>query len=274
MTFEEEKGKQFLYVLYETKPEFVKSKNIEILKVYLHSKYWYFLSDEKPIKLEFDPIKTEPKATKPKPVLVYSKMNNNEYPAKKVVEIPNNENVSSKDKVGKYIVKAADEIENLNKNVNSLMEETTKHLTALKINLMKVQQKNWENEAEKSSLIAKIEKKSKTLRKKLVMLRKYKCNKKLRNLTTDTFDTILAAHSAIKPFKTELKLSKPSKSEMKTTRCPNKFLKITKNVAFEFFNFLHFSPIFVQFKLTCLVTLIALELQRYFSTISISNFEV
>ena len=29
MTFEEEKGKQFLYVLYETKPEFVKSKNIE-----------------------------------------------------------------------------------------------------------------------------------------------------------------------------------------------------------------------------------------------------
>ena len=39
MTFEEEKGKQFLYVLYETKPEFVKSKNIEILKVYLHSKY-------------------------------------------------------------------------------------------------------------------------------------------------------------------------------------------------------------------------------------------
>ena len=172
--------------------------------------------------MEFDPIKTEPKATKPKPVLVYSKMNNNEYPAKKVVEIPNNENVSSKDKVGKYIVmKAADE--NLNKNVNSLMEETTKHLTSLKTNLMKVQQKNWENEVEKSKLIAKIEKKSKTLRKKLVMLRKYRCNKNMRKLTTDTFDTILAAHSAIKPFKTELKLSKPSKSEMNNTRCPNKF---------------------------------------------------
>ena len=160
-------------------------------------------------------------------------MNNNEYPAKKVVEIPNNENVSSKDKVGKYIVKAADE--NLNKN--SLMEETTKHLTSLKTNLMKVQQKNWENEVEKSKLIAKIEKKSKTLRKKLVMLRKYRCNKNMRKLTTDTFDTILAAHSAIKPFKTELKLSKPSKSEMNNTRCPNKFLQITKNVAFEIFNF-------------------------------------
>ena len=114
-------------------------------------------------------------------------MNNNEYPAKKVVESPNSENVSSKDKVGKYIVKAADE--NLNKN--SLMEETTKHLTSLKTNLMKVQQKNWENEVEKSSLIAKIEKKSKTLRKKLVMLRKYRCNKNMRKLTTDTFDTIV-----------------------------------------------------------------------------------
>ena len=82
--------------------------------------------------MEFDPIKTEPKATKPKPVLVYSKINNNEYPAKKVVEIPNNENVSSKDKVGKYIVKAADE--NLNKN--SLMEETTKYLTSLKTKIL------------------------------------------------------------------------------------------------------------------------------------------
>ena len=166
-------------------------------------------------------------------------MNNNEYPAKKVVK-----NVPNKDKVGKYIVKAVDE--NLNKNVNSLMEETTKHLTSLKTNLMKVQQKNWENEVEKSKLIAKIEKKSKTLRKKLVMLRKYRCNKNMRKLTTDTFDTILAAHSAIKPFKTELKLSKPSKSEMNNTRCPNKFLKITKNVAFEFFIFFfHFSPFYV-----------------------------
>ena len=40
-------------------------------------------------------------------------------------------------------------------------------------------------------------------------------------------------------------------------------LKITQNVAFEFFEFWHFPPIFVLLKLTCLVTLFDRKLQVF-----------
>ena len=44
-----------------------------------------------------------------------------------------------------------------------------------------------------------------------------------------------------------------------TTNC----LKIVQNVAFEFFEFWHFPPIFVLFQLTCLVTLFDRKLKFF-----------
>ena len=47
------------------------------------------------------------------------------------------------------------------------------------------------------------------------------------------------------------------------TKKHSQCLKITQNVALQFFLFWHFPPIFVQLKLTCLVTLFDCKLQVF-----------
>ena len=53
------------------------------------------------------------------------------------------------------------------------------------------------------------------------------------------------------------------KFKVKLVRIHSQYSKITQNVAFEFFNFWRFPPIFVLLKMTCLVTLFDRKLQVF-----------
>ena len=127
--------------------------------------------DEKPIKLEFDPIRNELKDEKIQKSVTENVQNNANRVGKYLI------NLSTKEP---SVIKGVDENLKQNLIVSELIEDVTKHLTILKSNVAKVKQNSWSTDAEKSSLITRIEKKSKTLRKKLVLMRKFRCNKNLR----------------------------------------------------------------------------------------------